>query len=278
MKKKISRRLLWDLAGILLICAFLWWNNSVLTESKVTVEAPVAEEIRILHLSDLHGAWFGREQSRIVRAADRFAPDVIVITGDMIDRWHDSNAAFSLIEQMAEIATVYCVMGNHEYLERSSGSGKYEELLAVIERTENAYLLRGDTVTLAEGVTLTGADDVAFTGSLSRYSEYISKISVIKGEKFSILLAHRPEMHEYYAAAGFDLILSGHAHGGQIRLPFIGGLFAPGQGVLPEYDGGLYDIGGSARMYVSRGLGNSRFPFRIFNQPELVMIVISPNN
>ncbi len=279
MNRKMSnrtRRCMWTVLCIILLGTFVWWNNSVLTESKVTVEAAVESEIRILHLSDLHGTWFGKDQSRIVRAAERFKPDVIVVTGDMIDQIHDSEAAFSLIERMAAIAPTCCVTGNHEEMVRRSGSGEYEALLAVIERTENAYLLRGETMQLSEGVSITGADDIPFAGGTSNYRNYISGISKQKDENFSILLAHRPEMHEYYAAAGFDLTLSGHAHGGQIRLPFVGGLLAPGQGILPEYDGGLYRIAEDAQMYVSRGLGNSVFPFRIFNQPELVMIVISP--
>ncbi len=264
------------IAAMMLLGVFFWWNNSALTVSNVTIESPVEQEIRILHLSDLHGAWFGMEQSRLVQAAKRLNPDVIVITGDMIDTIHDSEAAFSLIGQMAALAPTYCVTGNHEELVRRSGSGEYEKLLEVIEETENAYLLRGETVQLFEGITLTGADDIPFAGGMAAYEGYIAQIAEEKGTVFSVLLAHRPEMVQYYAAAGFDLTLSGHAHGGQIRLPLVGGLFAPGQGVLPEYDGGLYALDGSGQMYVSRGLGNSVFPFRVFNQPEIAVIDIVP--
>jgi predicted MPP superfamily phosphohydrolase len=274
MKRRKFGVCLCALAAVLLLGVFLWWNNSALTLSEIRLEAPVKREIRILHLSDLHGAWFGKDQCRIAAAAEGFAPDVIVITGDSIDEMHDSEAAYSLIRRMADIAPTYCVTGNHEELVRRSGSGAYETLIEVIENTENAHLLRGKTVYISETVTLTGAEDVPFAGGLSGYGEYISRLGGQKGEAFSVLLAHRPEMVQYYAAAGFDLTLSGHAHGGQIRLPFVGGLFAPGQGVLPEYDAGLYEAENGTKIYVSRGLGNSIFPFRLFNRPEIAVIDI----
>ncbi len=271
----IPKYIRWALAAALL-CAFVWWNNSCLSISRVTVEADVEESIRIVQLSDLHGAWFGFDQARLTAQVWEESPDVIVLTGDSIDSIHDCDAAVRLIERMAEIAPTYCVTGNHEELVRRSGTGDYEKFLDAIERTENAYLLCGETVTLAEGVTLTGADDIPFAGGMSNYGRYISRLSQQKGENFSVLLAHRPEMAEHYAAAEFDLTLSGHAHGGQFRLPFIGGLLAPGQGLFPEYDSGLYGFENGTRMYVSRGLGNSVFPLRLFNRPEIAVIEIVP--
>ena len=275
-KKKIIRKWLVRAAVLVLLCAFVWWNNSALTVERVRVEAPIEEPIRIVHLSDLHGTWFGFDQARLVAHVWEESPDVIVITGDSIDSIHDNEAAVCLIERLADIAPTYCVTGNHEELVRRDGSGDYEAFLDAVERTENAYLLRGETVTLAEGVTLTGADDIPFAGGTSNYGRYISRLSQQKGEHFSVLLAHRPEMAAHYAAAGFDLTLSGHAHGGQFRLPFAGGLLAPGQGLFPEYDSGLYELENGVRMYVNRGLGNSVFPLRLFNRPEIAVIEMVP--
>lgn len=271
-KKRWSRQCV-CLVIAALLGVFIWWNNGALSVSYTTVEADVNEEFRILHLSDLHSAWFGREQSRIVRRAENIEPDVIVFTGDMIDERYDERAAVCLIEKMAELAPVYCVTGNHEELERRTGKGGYERLIEAIERTENAYLLRGETVQLTDDLTLTGADDLSFAGWMSKYPAYLEELGSA-AEGFSILLAHRPEMFDLYAEAGFELTLAGHAHGGQIRLPVLGGLFAPGQGILPELDSGLYEDENGAMIYVNRGLGNSGFPLRVFNWPELAVIDI----
>lgn len=259
-----------------LLGVFIWWNNCALTISMVTIEADVSEGIRILHLSDLHGAWFGREQSRIARYAEEIEPDVIAITGDFIDARRDERAAIALIERLAQIAPVYCVTGNHEELERRAGTGSYERLIEAVDGMENAAFLRGETVSLTDDISLTGADDIPFAGGMSGYSAYIEGLGGEAEGQFRILLAHRPEMFDAYAGAGFDLALSGHAHGGQVRLPFVGGLAAPGQGLLPEYDGGLFEAENGMRMYVNRGLGNSVFPVRMFNRPEMTVIDLLP--
>ncbi len=272
--KTITRRCLLLMLAAALLGVFLWWNNRALTVTEIALDAPVKRSVRILHLSDLHGAWFGAGQNEISARAASLAPDVIVITGDFIDKRCDEQAAVSLIEAMAELAPVCCVTGNHEALEQRAGTGAYERLIEAIEETENAHLLRGETVALTDEITLTGADDIPFAGGLSAYPRYIGELGAAADGRYRILLAHRPEMFDCYAEAGFDLTLSGHAHGGQIRLPLIGGLYAPGQGVLPEYTSGVYEVENGMRMYVSRGLGNSVFPFRIFNRPEMTLIEV----
>jgi len=274
-KKRWSRQCVYLLIAALL-GVFIWWNNCALTISQVEVKAGVDEGIRILHLSDLHGAWFGKEQSRIVKHAEAIRPDVIVITGDFIDKRCDEQAAVSLIERMSGIAPVYCVTGNHEELERRAGTGTYERLLEAVAEMENAAFLRGETVYLTDKITLTGADDIPFAGGLSAYPGYLAGLGERAEGEFRILLAHRPEMFGAYDSAGFDLTLSGHAHGGQFRLPVIGGVLAPGQGFFPEYDSGLFMDENVRMMYVSRGLGNSVFPLRLFNRPEMTVIEILP--
>jgi len=274
-KKRRSRQCVYLLIAALL-GVFVWWNNCALTISHVTVEAGVEERLRVLHLSDLHGAWFGREQSRIVKHAEEIGPDVIVITGDFIDKRCDERAAVSLIERMSEIAPTYCVTGNHEELERRAGTGTYERLLEAVAEMENAAFLRGKTVYLTDEISLTGADDIPFAGGMDAYPEYLMGLGEEAEGEFRILLAHRPEMFRFYAEAGFDLTLSGHAHGGQFRLPVVGGMYAPGQGFFPEYDSGLFVFTNVCMMHVSRGLGNSVFPVRLFNRPEMTVIEILP--
>ncbi len=275
-KKRRTRRCWLFFVAAALLGVFIWWNNCALTISNVRIEADVDEGIRMLHLSDLHGAWFGHEQGRILGYAEEIGPDVIVLTGDFIDARHDERAAVVLIEKLSAIAPVYCVTGNHEELERRAGHGTYERLLDAVEDMENARFLRGETVYLTDEISLTGADDIPFAGGLKAYPGYIGRLSDEAEGEFRILLAHRPEMFAAYAEAGFDLTLSGHAHGGQVRLPVVGGLAAPGQGILPEYDSGLFEHASGGMMYVSRGLGNSVFPLRVFNWPEMTVLEILP--
>ena len=272
-KKRRSRQCAYILIAALL-GVFIWWNNCALSISRIEIAADVEDGIRILHLSDLHGAWFGKEQSRVMKYAEEIQPDVIALTGDFVDRRCDEEAAVRLIERLAAIAPVYCVTGNHEELERRAGTGTYERLLAAVETMENAFFLRGETAQLTGEITLTGADDIPFAGGMDAYPEYLNGLGEIAEGEFRILLAHRPEMFQHYAEAGFDLTLSGHAHGGQFRFPLIGGLLAPGQGWLPEYDSGLFADENGRMMYVSRGLGNSVFPLRLFNRPEMTVIEI----
>lgn len=272
-KKRRTRQCVYLLIAALL-GVFVWWNNCALSISRVEIRAGVEEEMRILHLSDLHGARFGWEQGRITEYAEELAPDVIVLTGDFVDAQHDERAALVLIERLALIAPVYCVTGNHEELERRAGTGTYERLLEAVEGMENASFLRGETILLEGGISLTGADDIPFSGGMSGYPAYIEGLGEKAEGAFRVLLAHRPEMFEAYAGAGFDLTLTGHAHGGQIRLPTLCGLAAPGQGILPEYDAGLFEYENGEMMYVNRGLGNSVFPIRVFNRPEMTLIEI----
>lgn len=242
--------------------------------TKWTISAAVEKGVRLLHLSDLHGAWFGREQEELGAIAKEQKPDLIVITGDLIDSTCDDKPAAALLEAMTAAAPVYCVTGNHEGGEMVFGSRSYANMLRKIEEC-GAHLLRGETVELGGGITLTGADDMLFM--LGRdYGEYIESIGARAGGTYRILLAHRPEMVHHYARAGFDLTLSGHAHGGQIRLPFTDGLYAPGQGLFPKYTSGLYEYRGGMKMIVSRGLGNTVPIPRLFNPPEAAVIDILP--
>jgi len=274
-KRRISKDLRWTLAAVL-ICAFIWWNNSALTVERVSVEAPVEESIRIVQLSDLHGAWFGPEQTRLAAHVRAENPDVIALTGDFIDVRHDERAAASLLEALADIAPVYFVPGNHEYRAMRAGTGAYERLLQAIGQMGNVHILRGETVPLGEGAALTGADERDFAGGEEEYRGYIGDLSVQSDERYNILLAHRPIFFDDYAAAGFELTLAGHVHGGQFRLPFAGGVFTPDEGFFPEFDAGLYEHESGARMYINRGLGNSAFPLRLFNRPEIAVIEIVP--
>ncbi len=244
----------------------------MLRQTRLNISAGLGRELRILHLSDLHGARYGERQSGLARIAEEFRPDLIAITGDLIDATCDERAAEALLEAMTAAAPTYCVTGNHEAWEKTVGNPAYQRLMDAFERT-GARLLRGETVEIG-GVTLTGADDLLFEGGFHEYPAYLNRLGLQAGGEYRILLAHRPDMMEEYAQAGFDLTLTGHAHGGQIRLPLIGGLFAPGQGWFPKYTSGLYEHPCGGKMIVSRGLGNTVRVPRIFNDPEAGLITL----
>jgi len=277
-KKWTYVRKAWTVAAAFaLLGAFLWSQNKWLCVTRITVQADVREGMRIVHLSDHHGAWFGLRQQWLGAAVDAQQPDVIVMTGDFIDARVDERASGVLLNLLTQIAPVYCVTGNHEYYEKVDGRAAYDGLLAAMEQS-GAILLRGETVHLTDEISLTGADDPDFLLDMEEPPEHADYIKTLgQGlQGYSILLMHRPELFDDAAEAGFDLTLSGHAHGGQIRLPFVGGLYAHNQGFLPKYTAGLYTHESGAQMIVNRGLGSSSFPQRIFNRPEVTVIDIGP--
>lgn len=228
---------------------------------------------RIAHVSDLHNAQFGKDNERLLSLIEDADPDIIVITGDIIDsRNPDALVASSFLDLCADIAPCYYVRGNHEkrILE------EYEKLLSEIEN-ENVHILCDEAVTIerdGEAVSLIGMDDHAKDSA-----DFLPILSSLceKGEEYRIVLSHKPDFYNEYAAAGADLVFCGHAHGGQFVLPFVGGILAPGQGLFPEYTDGLYMIEKTA-MIVSRGLGNSLFPFRINNYPQLIIAELTGEN
>ena len=189
---------------------------------------------------------------------------------------HSGNigVALDFAKEAVKIAPVYYVTGNHE-----ASLSQYDELkielktIGVIVLEDEAVQLKHDT----EEITLIGLSDPDFTIKGDIFGEVPAMVSTKLNNladdenSYTILLSHRPELFESYVHCNIDLVLSGHAHGGQFRLPFIGGLIAPNQGLFPQYDAGLY-TSGSTNMIVSRGLGNSIIPIRFNNRPEVVVI------
>ena len=269
MKKKT--RILILLAAILLLGIFLYWQNNDLVMTEYPYESPNLpagfDGFTVVQVSDLHNKAFGKEQSRLLDLIAQAKPDLIVITGDLVDsRRQGSEAALAFAEGAVDLAPTYYVPGNHE-----SRLENIEKLYSDLESLGVTVLLdesipiahNGDTITLA------GA-----TESAVLRGNGFHMLRTQCGEGFTLLLAHHPELFEKYVAEGFDLVLSGHAHGGQIRIPGIGGLFTPGEGFHPEYAEGMH-ASGETTLIISRGLGNSLFPFRIFNRPELVKVVLN---
>ncbi len=241
--------------------AFIYFSNKCLKITRYTVKAP--EKLKIVHLSDLHGARFGKGNKMLIKKVADEKPDIIVFTGDIIHLYSDSNrrTALAAVESLSKIAPLYYVAGNHEL--RSKG---YRQLRAELNRAGAVIL--DNKWTKINGLILCGLD----CASLKNDKIY----SVVPREfGYKILLAHEPQYIKKYAGAGVNLALCGHAHGGQWRIPFTRiGIYAPGQGLFPKYCSGVYKKD-KTTMIVSRGLGNSEFPLRLFNRPEVVVVELS---
>ncbi|MFK4289797.1 putative MPP superfamily phosphohydrolase [Bacillus sp. RC240] len=280
MNKKTKRIIL--IIGILVgISIFLYLQNNLIsiTEVKITSsKIPSSfKGYKILQISDLHNKKFGDNQDVLIQKVKSINPDIIAITGDLIDsKSYDAEMSMQVIRELVKEYPVYFVTGNHE-----KWSGKYNSLEKNLKK-QHVTVLRNEHVIIQKGgheINLLGIDDPEFnTGDIDEGS--IVKDAIVKAkietqpDRYNVLLSHRPEFLEEYAEEKVDLVLSGHAHGGQVRLPFIGGLVAPNQGILPKYTAGLYEQQNTS-MIVSRGLGNSIIPQRVFNRPEIVVVQLN---
>lgn len=264
------------LVSLILVMPFSYVQNHWLVTNEYIVGSdrlPTAfDGYRIVQLSDLHSAWFGKNQERLIRQVTDQNPDLIVITGDLVDGNHyDEAPAIALVKGLSAVAPVYISLGNHEAWSGVDGApGGFLEKL----QTAGGTILRGQSVPITHNgasVLLGGLDDPDF-GHHKQWDTLFSDIETTS-ESFKILLSHRPELLDQYASRGIDLVFSGHAHGGQVRLPFMGGLVAPNQGFYPVYDSGVFK-NGQTQMIVNRGLGNSIIPQRLFNQPQIIVTVL----
>ncbi|MBE5867037.1 MAG: metallophosphoesterase [Lachnospiraceae bacterium] len=271
---KVSKKK-WILYGITaVILVWLSWSNVTVQLSRITVsdaDLPTAfEGYKIAQISDLHNAKFGKDNNVLIQMLEEHQPDIIVITGDMVDSNHtDVEVAIQFARRAAAIAPCYYVTGNHEgWLEK-----EYERLEAGLLAV-GVDVMHDEAVILEKGgdsMQLIGVDDPTF-----RYyfggNPFRSQLQKLKNnDEFTVLLSHRPELFETYVKEDVDIVFTGHAHGGQVRIPFVGGVVAPGQGFLPEYDAGIYTEG-TTTMVVSRGIGNSVVPVRVNNRPEIVIV------
>ena len=228
----------------------------------------------IAQISDLHNAEFGEENKDLLVLLSQIKPDVIVLTGDLIDSHQtDIEIALDFAGKAVQIAPVFYVSGNHE-----ARVPEYEQLKTGLTDLGVTVLenQKGQITRDGESITLMGIQDHSFhTYYLFGDAESVSRqaITSLQNESggFTVLLSHRPELFELYVDTGVDLVFSGHAHGGQFRLPFVGGLVAPNQGFFPKYDAGQF-VEENTTMIVSRGVGNSIIPFRINNPPEIVVV------
>lgn len=252
---------------------FLWWQNETYMVTKYTVKGDFPDNFegyKILQFSDLHCKFY---DGKLIEDAEKLKPDIIVITGDLVDDFYtDLTETYAFLQSIIKIAPVYFVSGNHDKLHP-----QYDGFLKSAEKM-GVTVLENKKVEIskeAEHINLYGVSDPGFWLDNDSYPELIKSMEKIKVDEGSnILLFHRANMLDFFNKYDFDLILSGHLHGGLIRLPLIGGIISPHKEWFPKYSGGKY-VKRDRTFIVSRGLGNSIEIPRIFNRPELVLIKLS---
>ncbi|ALS76061.1 phosphoesterase [Planococcus rifietoensis] len=261
----------------LLLLGFAWVNNNWIVTTEYSVQSenvPAAfAGKRIVQVSDLHNAEFGNQQQSLLDKVEAANPDAIFITGDLIDSdRYDLERSLAAVDGLVEMSEVYYVIGNHEV----SSNRLDDEIVPALEE-RGVQVLRNRSVMWeqdGEAIQIAGIDDPLM--DIYLHEEEFTRNSIAEAglnDAFTLLLAHRPEQLETYASEGIDVVFAGHAHGGQIRIPGLGGLIAPGQGWFPSMTEGVFESG-DTQLVLSRGLGNSGFPLRVFNLPEIVVVTL----
>ncbi len=263
------RRLLWGLlAAALAVLLLLALDNRLVVRRYRIETEKLTETVRVAVVSDLHSCAYGENQKELLDAVAAEAPDLVLLPGDIVDDVLPEDNAWTVLRALAERWPCCYVTGNHEWW-----SGDAERICREIQDL-GIHVLRGESVDITvRGQTLTvfGVDDP------DSGEDQLPALARTAGEGYTILLAHRPERIDSYRTYPVDLIVCGHAHGGQWRIPgLLNGLYAPNQGLFPAYAGGRYDFGGQVFL-VSRGLAreSTRIP-RLFNPPELVVAELAP--
>ena len=264
---------------VVLIVWTLWGNTALEVNEYEVVSDRIPQDFegfRIAQVSDLHNAEFGEGNENLIELLSQTEPDIIVLTGDLIDSRHtDIEIALNFARRAIKLAPVYYVSGNHEARVREYADlkmGLAEAGVTVLENQKVRITQEG------ESITLMGIDDPSFREDyLFGDSESVARQAIEnlqnESDGYTILLSHRPELFDLYVETEMDLVFSGHAHGGQFRLPFVGGLVAPNQGFFPKYDAGQFTEENTT-MIVSRGVGNRIIPIRVNNRPEIGLVTL----
>lgn len=272
-KQKVFLMIVGFLVAVVLLVLTGAFDSGLVTRNYILETEKVSDPVRLAVLTDLHSCDYGENQEELLNAVLNLdpQPDGILLVGDIVDDELPEDNAWYTISKLSEFYCCFYVTGNHEWK-----SGEVERICGEMERL-GVTVLHGDSFFLSNGqgqmVAICGIDDpnVGAAGQLEQVGESVDP------ETFTVLMSHRPERIDEYLSYSFDLILCGHAHGGQWRLPgLINGLLAPNQGLFPKYAGGQYDFEDTT-MIVSRGLAreSTRVP-RIYNPPELVVVDIVP--
>ncbi len=239
------------------------------------------KDMKIVLLSDMHNKSFGENNRKLVTAIDRISPDIILIAGDMYtaSKGQGAKEALKLMEALAGRYPVYYGNGNHEHktaLYPEEYGNVYQIFTKELKRLGVRHLVNEKASLMGWGLAIYGLElDRDYYRKFQKKEMDKGYLEKILGRpdpsEYSILIAHNPDYFEDYATWGADLVVSGHVHGGLMRLPFLGGVISPAMRLFPKYDGGFFEAGKS-RLVLSRGLGTHTLPIRIFNPGELVAI------
>ena len=265
-------RLVTTVVVLAVLVGFFWWQQNGL--SSETISVPSAPDgfagYRIAVISDLHGKEFGEGNEKLLDYVRDLEPDCIAVVGDLLHEEEQLAMVPAVARGLAAVAPTYYVTGNHEWA--AGVAPELEEPLT----SYGVHVLSNEYVMLEQGgdrIALLGAEDANGYADQPTVADLAQEVRAREGEVYTILLSHRNNHYEQYAAAGIDLTLAGHAHGGLIRLPGTDGLIGPKRELWPAYTAGLYDLD-YGQMVVSRGLGN-QFPcFRLFNRPDVPLVVL----
>lgn len=256
----------------------------------VTVEYEIVSDklthpCRLVLLSDLHNKSFGKDNGKLTEKIDSISPDGILVAGDMLTATRDKDftPALSLMKRLAAKYKIYYGMGNHEYrlkLYPDQYGSMYEEYMSGLAEAGIVPLVNENTYLPEYNLSVCGTEiDRCYYKRFGRYpmdSGYFPKIlGQPRSDTCQLLIAHNPAYFEEYAAWGADVVVSGHVHGGIMKLPVLGGVLSPSLTLFPKYDGGRF-VKGHTTMILSRGLGTHTLPLRIFNPGELIVISLRP--
>lgn len=270
------KKLIVLLALILFAWGFVWVNNKWIQTTEYTVaseELPEAfDGTKIVQISDLHNATFGKNQTSLIEKVKAAKPEAVFLTGDLIDsNRYDLQESLTLVDALVEFSDVYFVIGNHEV-----AINEIDEIAEALE-TRGVTVLMNETAVWEKGgeaIQIAGLNDPLLNEEVLEDDFIRQSIDETElTDAFTLMLSHRPEVFNVYVEKGIDVVFSGHAHGGQIRIPGIGGVLAPGQGWFPEMTKGVFRKE-NTQLVLSRGLGNSGFPLRVLNLPEIVVVTL----
>ena len=265
--------------GAVAFAIWVFWSNKAIVLTKYKIKAD--SSLKIIQISDFHNAKFKNNNEELLTLIKGTAPDLIAITGDFIDSRHTNlERSVEFARELIKIAPCFYAPGNHE----SRMPENYALLTDALEEM-GIVVLHDETTEFeknGEIYTIIGVEDPMF---ITKNKDSAEKAKIIIKDKlselmkrvngYSIVLSHRPEAFYSYVDVGADLVLTGHAHGGQVQIPFLGGLIAPNQGFFPKYTTGVH-IAKKTKMIISRGIGNSLCPIRVNNRPEIVLIELHP--
>ncbi len=274
MKKKKTLKIIFSVFIIWFsVISWIIFGNKIIGITKINITSDKIPKqfqgFRIAQISDYHNGTFEKSNEQLVKKLTKCNPDIIVITGDFFDgKDEDFSMCMDFIEKGIKIAPIYYVTGNHEACIK-----EYKDLKKQLE-SFGVTVLENKTVTIKKDdakISLIGIQDLNFYKRKNSKTIQNKIQNLMNDDTYNILLSHRPELFEAYVSCGVDLVFTGHAHGGQFRIPFIGGIYAPHQGFFPKYDAGLYTKN-NTNMIVNRGLGQSSIPYRLNNPPEIILV------